>query len=82
MSVYTCHLLTGRVHGPSTSVYTAREQVTRVYRHYTAMYTACKGCLHGSYTSVHGPSTAVQTAVVRPRTGRIHGRVTCRVAAV
>ena len=48
-----------RIHGPSTSVYTAREQVTRVHTHYTAMYTARTGSLHGSYTSVYGPSTAV-----------------------
>jgi len=47
-------------------VYTAREQVTRVRRHYTAMYTACTGSLHGSYTSVYGP---------------VHGRVDGRCAA-
>jgi len=51
---------TGRLHGPSTAVYTSREQVTRVHSHYTAMYTACTGSLLGSYTAVYnGPSTAV-----------------------
>jgi len=38
----------GRLHGPSTSVYTALEQVTRVHRHYTVMYSAYTGSLHGS----------------------------------
>jgi len=33
--------------------------VTRVHNHYTAMYTACKGSLLGSYTAVYGPSKAV-----------------------
>ena len=50
VNVRQADVYTGRLHGPSTSVYTAPEQVTRV--HYTAMYTACTGCLHGSYTSV------------------------------
>ena len=47
---------TGRL---PTAVYTAREQVTRVHSHYTAMHTACTGSLHGSYTAVYDPSTAV-----------------------
>jgi len=44
----------GRLHGPSTAVYTAREQVTRVHSHYTAMYTACMGSLHGRVRAVNG----------------------------
>jgi len=54
--MYTA-VYTGRLHGPSTAVYTAREQVTRIHSHCTAMYTACTGSLHASYTAVYGPCT-------------------------
>jgi len=59
-------MYTGGLHGPSTAVYTARELVTRVHSHYTAMYTACTGSQHDNYTAVYRPSTAI----VRPHTGR------------
>jgi len=44
------------------------------------MYTACTGSLH--VRQLHVRVRAVHGrvhAVVRPRTGRVHGRVTCRV---
>jgi len=36
------------------AVYTAREKVTGVHSHYTAMYTGCTGSLHGRVRTVNG----------------------------